>query len=367
MIGDRKRWLCPSCPHRSSRKGNMQIHIQRWHGGIKLPQYIGEQTETVLKNHRPPSSLVSNAVSSKSSPSPILKSSKSPESVFEFIINTMHSQVIEAREMRRKIEDVKSFFDGDLSWFPQLSTNKSAGNFSLTNFGKPIVPHIPLPPFFVDTVSPSSTLAPPINSQETIKEEVAGFTAKICDSCTEIVIEIHYGVHESGKDPILITKNSHICYHPTKPSTLKSVAVRLVNISAKLTEIPSELKKAVKGWTGQDVYLVAFKLPIDKVKANIIDIYMSSMVRTDNNLSSHDIYASQHNTGTHRWALRAIENNQTILDDDDFTDFIRIANNKTSGFFRIHHDIQEKANIGNSCSYSGIYCMFINKGPLPDK
>jgi hypothetical protein len=367
MIGYRKRWLCPSCPHRSSRKGNMQIHIDRWHGGIKRPQYIGEQTETMLKNHQPPSSIISDAVSCKSSPSPTLKSSKRPESVLEFIINTMHSQVIKAREMRRKIEDVKSFFNGYLSWFPQLSTNISAGHFALTNFGKPLVPHIPLPPFFVDTVSPSSTLVPPIDSQETIKEEIAGFTAKICDSCTEIVIEIHYGVHDSGKDPILITKNSHICYHPTKPSTLKSVAVRLVNFSAKLTEIPLELKRAVKGWTGEDVYLVAFKLPIDKVKGNIIDIYMSSMVGTDNNLSSHDIYASRHNTGTHRWALRAIENNQTILDDDDFTDFIRIANNKTSGFFRIHHDIQEKANIGNSYSCSGIYCMFINKGPLPNK
>jgi hypothetical protein len=367
MIGDRKRWLCPSCPHKSSRKGNMQTHIDRWHEGINRPQYIAEHSETVLKNHQPPRSIVSNAVSSKSSPSPIQQSSKRPESVFEFIVDTMHSQVIEARGMRKKIEDIKSFFNGDLSWFPQLSTNKGAGHFAPTNFGKPLVPHIPLPPFFVDTVSPSSTLARPIDSREAIKEEVAGFTAKICDSCTEIDIEIHYEVHDTGKDPILITKNSHICYHPTKPLTLKSVAVRLVNISAKLTEISSELRKVVKGWTGQEVYLVAFRLPIDKVKANIIDIYMSSMVRTDNNLSSHDIYASRHDTGTHRWALRAIENSQTILDDDDLTDFIRIANNKTSGFFRIHHDVQEKANIGNSCSYSGIYCMFINKGPLPNK
>lgn len=131
MTNSRKRWLCPLCPHRASRKGNMKVHIQRWHGGNKQPLYIGEQTETLLKNHQGPSSLGSNTVNSKSPPSPILKSSKSPESVFEFI-NELHSQVIEARGIPRKIEEIQSFFNGDL--LPHLHTNKSSSHFALTNF-----------------------------------------------------------------------------------------------------------------------------------------------------------------------------------------------------------------------------------------
>jgi hypothetical protein len=366
MTDKRKNWLCPFCRHRASRKGNMKVHIQRWHGGHEQPLKIGEQTETQPKGYQRPSSTVNNPASAELSPSLSPKSSKRPESVFEFI-NKIYSQVIEFREIRRKIEEINSFYNGGLSWFPQLNTSNSLANFAITDFGKIPVPRIPFPSFSADKLSPPSTTAPAFNSQEAMKEEVAGFTAKICDNCTEIVIETHYGVHRSGKDPTVITKNSHICCHPPKTLTLENVAVRLINFSAKLTELPSELKKAVKSWTGQDTYLIAFKLPIDKVKADIIDIYTSSIIRTDNNRSSHNFCANQYNKVTRSWMLLAIENGQTILDDDDFTDFIRVANNKTSGFFRIHHDRQEKANKGNSCSYSGIYCMFINKGPLPNK
>jgi hypothetical protein len=366
MTDKRKNWLCPFCPHRASRKGNMKVHIQRWHGGREQPLLIGDQTETQLKSCLRPSSTVNNPASAELPPSPNLKSSKRPESVFEFI-NKIHSQVIEVREMRRKIEEINSFYNGGLSWFPQLNISNSLANFAITDFGKLPVPRILLPPFSADKLSPPSTIAPAFNSQETMKEEVAGFTAKICDNCTEIVIETHYGVHRSGKDPTVITKNSHMCCHPTKTLTLENLAVRIINISAKLTELPSELKKAVKSWTGQDTYLVAFRLPIDKVKADIIDIYTSSIIRTDNNRSSLDFCANQYNKVTRRWMLLAIENGQTILDDDDFTDFIRVANNKTSGFFRIHPDRQEKVNIDNSSSYPGIYCMFINKGPLLNK
>jgi hypothetical protein len=48
----RKKWLCPFCPHRSSRKCNMQVHIQRWYGGNKEPLYIGNQIETCLNTRK---------------------------------------------------------------------------------------------------------------------------------------------------------------------------------------------------------------------------------------------------------------------------------------------------------------------------
>jgi hypothetical protein len=89
----RKKWLCPFCMHRSSRKGNMQVHIQRWHEGNKEPLYIGDQTETLpkYKKEQHPSGSVNNIISSGSSFFPFHKSfSKKPESVFEFT-NKLHS------------------------------------------------------------------------------------------------------------------------------------------------------------------------------------------------------------------------------------------------------------------------------------
>ena len=149
-------------------------------------------------------------------------------------------------------------------------------------------------------------------------------------------------------------------------------STKLINISANLTELPWELKKAVKRWTGQDTYLVAFKLPLDKVKANIIDIYnssraiidiyISSRAKTNTNLRNSDNYPNQDNGRMHLWALRAIENSQMVLNDNDLIDFINIAKNKTWGYLRIHLDNPEDgANIDNSCSNSEIYCMFINR------
>jgi hypothetical protein len=64
----------------------------------------------------------------------------------------------------------------------------------------------------------------------------------------------------------------------------------------------------------------------------------------------------------HLWALRAIENGQMVLNDNDLIDFINIAKTKTWGYFRIHLDNPEDgANIDNSCSNSEIYCMFVNR------
>jgi hypothetical protein len=114
MTNDRKKWLCPSCPHRSSRKGNMKLHIQRWHKEGE-PLCMDDLTVSLLKGK--------------------------------------------------------------------------------TNFGKSIVPSILLLPFYANPLYSSSTLvSPSINSQDTKREEIAGFKAKICQKYMEIVIETQYAV-----------------------------------------------------------------------------------------------------------------------------------------------------------------------------
>lgn len=125
-----------------------------------------------------------------------------------------------------------------------------------------------------------------------------------------------------------------------------------------------------------NAYLVAFKMPIDIVKANIIDIRdihdihtLPSRDRISNNLNNGNHYTKQDNNGkgTQEWALRAIENGHIILNDNDLLDFLEKAK-RTAGYFRIHaNTLGDRANIDYSHSSSEIYCMFINKGPVDNK
>jgi hypothetical protein len=357
----KKKYHCPFCPHTSSRKGNMKVHIDRWHRENKEPLYVSDQTEALLKSKKDQHSPASGKT----------------ESMFDFI-NKLHGQVSEAKEAQRKMEEIKDFFGGNLSYVPRLYTNKILGNIAITNFGKPLMAYTSIPPLYANTSPPSFTFTSAMDSQGTRREEVVGFTAKVCEGCTKIVIETHYAVDEDGKDPATIRRSNHFCFCPLKPSTLQSKALYILDLSARLTELPSELKKAVKRWIGQDGYLVAFRLALEKANANIVDIYtssravidipISSRAKTNFNLRNSDSYSSQDIKRTHQWALRVIENGQTLLNDDELIDFIKIADNRTAGYFRIRLDGQEyKANTNNSSFHSEIYCMFINKGPLPNK
>jgi hypothetical protein len=287
---NRKRFACPFCPHRSLRKWNMHVHISRWHEDKdKEPLFLGGEAETLLQSGN-----------DQRSPGP----SKKNASWFE-PINEFYRWFVDFKEARRKLEEITSY--RNVPYLPQVYLDENSGN---------IAP----PSFHANTFPPSFSFAPPsIDSQGTTREEIAGFMAKVCDDCTKIVIEVHYAVEESGKDPSIMTRNSHFCFRPAKPLTLQSRVPRVLELSAKLEELPLELEKSVRRWTGKDAYLVALKLPPKFVITNIIEIYTSSRARASTDLRSSHNYHTQ-DRRLHQWALRAIENGgigQIILNDDD--------------------------------------------------
>jgi hypothetical protein len=338
----------------------MHVHIRRWHEDKdKEPVFLGDQSETLLQSRK-----------DQRSPGP----SKKLGQMFE-PINEFYRWFVDGKEARRKLEEITSFYR-NLPYLPQVYLDENTGNIAPPKFGKSLMPHISNPSFHANTFPPSFWFTPPsIVSQGTRKEEIAGFMAKVCDDCTKIVIEMHYAVEESGKDPSIMTRNSHFCFRPAKPLTLQSGVLRVLELSAKLEELPLELEKSVRRWTGKDAYLVALKLPPTIVITNIIDIYTSSRAKANTDLRSSHNYPTQ-DKRLHQWALRAIENGgigQIILNDDDLIDFMEIANNKTYGYFRFQFGDPEdnsgenpgdKANIVKSSLNSEIYLMFINKGPI---
>jgi hypothetical protein len=140
--------------------------------------------------------------------------------------------------------------------------------------------------------------------------------------------------------------------------------------------MPWELKKAVKRWTDKDgknnAYLVGFKLPLEKVNFNnIIDIYpLSVKDKMSNTLNNSNLYANEtkNEKRKHDWALGAIKKGQMILNDNELLDFLKTANNRTSGYFRIHaNNLEDRSDIDNSDSAPEIYCLFVNKGPLKNE
>jgi hypothetical protein len=343
---NRKNFACPFCLHRSSRKWNMHVHISRWHEDKdKEPLFLGGEAETLLQSGK-----------DQRSPGP----SKKKGSRFE-PINEFYGWFVDFKEARRKLEEITSY--RNVPYLPRVYLDENPGNIA-----PPSLHANTFPPFF--------SFAPPsIDSQGITREEIAGFMAKVCDNCTKIVIEVHYAVEESGKDPSIMTRNSHFCFRPAKPLTLQSRALRVLEFSAKLEELPLELVKSVRRWTGNDAYLVALKMPPKIVITNIIEIYTSSRAKANTNLRSSHNYHTQYRR-LHQWALRAKENGgigQVILNDDDLKDFMEIANNKTYGYFRFQFGDPEdnpgenpyKANIDKSSLKSEIFLMFINRGLLP--
>jgi hypothetical protein len=180
----------------------MKVHIERWH------KTVGQQPELLYMKHQAAyqfennkdifsnvsAALGSNSVSNRSVSSSLNKFlSEKPEDPFEFV-NEMYLKVMKFKEMQRKVEEMRMACSESCSHSTALTPNYVV----LANSKKPSMSSFPLPTFRAD----ASSLSPAtINPQEIKKEEIAGFKAKVCESCMEIVIETQYSVDISGKGP----------------------------------------------------------------------------------------------------------------------------------------------------------------------
>jgi hypothetical protein len=84
--------------------------------------------------------------------------------------------------------------------------------------------------------------------QEIKKEEIAGFKAKVCETCMRIVIETQYSIDVSGKSPEVVNKNSHICIAskvPSKTLTLESKTRQAFETLGKLEDGQTRMAKTM--------------------------------------------------------------------------------------------------------------------------
>jgi hypothetical protein len=118
----RKRWVCPSCSDRSSRKYNLKVHIQRGHKAVgQEPEmiYLNHQAAPLLKNNKDNFSNKSGAVGGNSvTNNSFLPSfynfAEKPEDPFEFV-NEIYIKAIKVKEMQRKVKEIHRVFNENCS------------------------------------------------------------------------------------------------------------------------------------------------------------------------------------------------------------------------------------------------------------
>lgn len=69
------------------------------------------------------------------------------------------------------------------------------------------------------------------------KRGIAGFSARACENCGDVFIEVQYEVEESGNDPIIVTKNEHIYLCPLKTMRANEMARQITKLAANLTQL----------------------------------------------------------------------------------------------------------------------------------
>jgi hypothetical protein len=172
-------------------------------------------------------------------------------------------------------------------------------------------------------------------------EDIFGFEACVCDKCSAVkAIMICYGNEndECGQVRIGIP-----CCN----------SIELPNISKKANEVDKQilvkiLKDVVDVWTKNDdnnkeILAVALKLSSDKItivnhKIKVVKCETPNGSITLRCLEEKCIELT--NPGDENyWAIRAIKNKQTTLDDEELVDFLQKVGDATFGFFKVNSEL----------------------------
>jgi len=151
----------------------------------------------------------------------------------------------------------------------------------------------------------------------------------VCKTCLGSMIVPICRINETNK----IIDPEHFC-DPKRIAKIQEHGEneRQIIIQDLHRKLPEEMKKAVKVWTGNTTYLISLQLK-------------------EINKNSIDLTKIIHNNIDH-WTIRAMKEGQTVIDDNELLDFLKLGNNSitthTAKYF--HLNFQEES-IPQSCSY----------------
>jgi hypothetical protein len=159
--------------------------------------------------------------------------------------------------------------------------------------------------------------------------EIVGYTGHVCGKCSTISIDTIFR-HKDGESGQVET--THTCYfkrlddaqlEPNKDKTINDLYEKL----------PEVMKKKVNSWTENSAYLVAIEMP------------PSAAVNNSFEISPPD---------ENHWAMRAIKDKQTILNDEELSDFLCKVRNATYASFKVippSSQQQQQQQESSTCHY----------------
>ena len=270
------KWICINCGQPSSRRYNIQRHIETRHNGIgefiSFTDYLAGRHTGIY----PPSSV------------PIYHSRTNHLDIFMDEAN---------RELARRI--VNQNFPLRSTWHQNQQHGHITSNSSSTSYSQ----------------------SSPIDSDD----HIIGYRGYVCNDCLETEIEEMHFLAYNGKG---IGKMKHVC----KPKDLAES--RLCNNTDKSFRLEEMEKKlplhirnlVVNNWTKNQNYLVAKELPNkEEIEKNIDQNYIDLTLTNEYNNNNNDY-----------WPIRAIKNSPILLSENEFIDFMRKVRNATFGIFKIN-------------------------------
>jgi len=315
------KWNCPNCEMSSTRRGNVKRHIRRRHKGMGGP--VRYDTMQYYKDINPQNFLFPLAYSHHTSLSILTQKEKSHKNFSDLL----EDQILQPL---RKIVEYKDLLSQLSTIQPQQQRIMSGG----------LYPSMPSMTFDSneDNNNPSEHSIFE-EEDDDYYSEIVGYRGHVCEKCLVIIIDtiFRYNDRENGK-----IETTHTCDSKRlDDAELEPDKDKIISdLYEKLSEV---MKKKVNSWTKNSAYVVAIEMSPNAAVNNCFDI-----TPTDEN----------------HWAVRAIKNKQTILTDEEISDFLCKARNTTCAYFKVispYSQQQQEQEPSTRC-----YLMMITDNKIKD-
>jgi hypothetical protein len=193
-----------------------------------------------------------------------------------------------------------------------------------------------MPSMTFDTEESNNNLSEESSLDNENDSEIVGYRGQVCENCSIISIDTIFR-HKDGEGGHVEMTHTHNSKRVADAELEADKDKIITNQHEKLPEI---MKKKVKSWTNNSAYLVAIEMSPNVALNNCFDI-----TPTDEN----------------HWAVRAIKDKQTILNDEELSDFLCKVRNATYASFKVisPSSQQQQQQQQKQESLTGCYLMII--------
>jgi hypothetical protein len=284
------KWNCPNCEISSTRHWNLQRHIQRQHGGMYEP--VRDEKMQYLEETNPQNFHLPLDYSHSTSSFPFLTRKDKSDKKFSDILeaqNLLLRKVIEFMSLRSQLFTIQQ----------QQQQRLMPGSV-----------YYSMPSMTFDTEESNNDLSEESSLDNENDSEIVGYRDHVCEKCSIISIDTIFR-HKDGESGHVET--THTC-NPKRLDDAQLEPNKDKTINDLYEKLPEVMKKKVNSWTENSAYLVAIEMPPNVALNNCFEI-------TPNN--------------ENHWAARAIKDKQTILNDEELSDFLCKVRNATYASFKV--------------------------------